>query len=100
MAGPRRCWQPTRRSGAGTKVDRLGAPLSSQDIGRLRQAALLGLARASLSVPASLQPLVAAASPARESALTVLALAGQQQRFQRLTLQQAAQELPDAARHL
>ena len=78
----------------------MGAPLSSQDIGRLRQAALLGLARASLSVPASLQPLVAAASPAREGVLTVLAFAGQQQRFQRLTLQQAAQELPDAARHL
>jgi hypothetical protein len=78
----------------------VSALLSSQDVGRLRQAALLGLARAPLAVPASLQPLVAAASPAREGVLTVLALAGQQQRFQRLTLQQAALALPDAARQL
>jgi hypothetical protein len=78
----------------------VSAILSSQDIGRLRQAVLLGLARAPLAVPAPLQPLVAAASPEREGVLTVLALAGQQQRFQRLMLQQAALALPDAARHL
>jgi hypothetical protein len=78
----------------------VSAILSSQDIGRLRQAVLLGLARQPLAVPAPLQPLVAAASPEREGVLTVLALAGQQQRFQRLTLPQGALALPEAAKHV
>jgi len=42
---------------------------------------LLGLARQPLTVPAALQQLIAAASPERDAVLTVLALAGQQQRF-------------------
>src|SRR5712671_1782463 len=100
MAGPRRCSPPTRRSAAGTRVRRVSAILSSQDIGRLRQAVLLGLARQPLAVPAALQPLVSAASPERDPVLTVLALAGQQQRFQRLPLQQVAVALPEAARRL
>ncbi|MEA2944991.1 MAG: hypothetical protein QOI40_321, partial [Alphaproteobacteria bacterium] len=54
--------------------------LSSHDIGRLRQAMLLGLARQPLNVPAPLQPLVAAAVPERDHLLTMLALVGQQQR--------------------
>jgi Family of unknown function (DUF5691) len=74
--------------------------LPSQDVGRLRQAVLLGLARQPLTVPAALQQLIAAASPERDAVLTVLALAGQQQRFQRLPLEQAALVLPEAAKHL
>jgi hypothetical protein len=61
---------------------------------------LLGLARQTLTVPAPLQPLIAAASPERDPALTVLALVGQQQRFQRLPLHQVALALPEAARRM
>jgi hypothetical protein len=71
--------------------------LSSHDIGRLRQAMLLGLARQPFNVPASLQPLVAAAVPERDQLLTVLALVGQQQRFQRIAPAQGAASSPAAA---
>lgn len=56
--------------------------LSAQALGRVKQAMLLGLARQPLGIPEPLQPL-AAAAPDRDAVLTVLALAGQQQRFQR-----------------
>jgi Family of unknown function (DUF5691) len=55
--------------------------LSAQDLGRVKQAMLLGLARQPLAIPEPLQPLAAAAPG--DAVLTVLALAGQQQRFQR-----------------
>src|SRR5258707_8257184 len=61
---------------------------------------LLGLARQPLNVPALLQPLVAAASPEREPMLTVLAMVGQQQRFQRVLPAQGAAALPEAARRM
>jgi hypothetical protein len=55
--------------------------LSAQDLGRIKQAMLLGLARQPLGIPEPLQPITDA--PQRDAVLTVLALAGQQQRFQR-----------------
>src|SRR5262245_38174769 len=74
--------------------------LSSQDIGRLKQAMLLGLARQPLTIPDALAPAVAAATPPREPALTVLALAGQQQRFQRPALDEKPHTPSEAARRL
>src|SRR5262249_14164700 len=79
---------------------RVSLILSPQEIARLRQAMLLGLARQPLAVPAPLQPLVAAATPARDAALTVLALAGQQQRFERATLERGQDATPEAARQM
>jgi len=76
------------------------AMLSSHDIARLRQAALLGLARQPLAVPEPLKPVVATAAPPRDPVLTVLALAGQQQRFERATVRRNADAVPEAARRL
>ena len=78
----------------------MSAMLSSHDIARLRQAALLGLARQPLAVPEPLKPVVAAAAPPRDPVLTVLALAGQQQRFERTTVTRDADAVPEAARRL
>jgi Family of unknown function (DUF5691) len=73
--------------------------LTPHDLGRLKQAMLLGLARQPLDVPDPLKPLVERAMPERDAALTVLALAGQQQRFARTTLDRV-EALPEAARRL
>jgi hypothetical protein len=73
--------------------------LSAQDLGRVKQAMLLGLARQPLGIPEPLQPL-AAAAPDRDAALTVLALAGQQQRFQRLAHHEGVEPLSEAARRM
>jgi uncharacterized protein DUF5691 len=69
--------------------------LGSDDLGRLKQSMLLGLARHPLALPDRLAALVA--SPGRDPALTALALAGQRQRFVR---PQGAGETLDAARHM
>jgi hypothetical protein len=73
--------------------------LSAQDLGRVKQAMLLGLARQPLGIPEPLQPL-AAAAPDRDAALTVLALAGQQQRFQRPARHDGIEPLSEAARRM
>jgi hypothetical protein len=72
--------------------------LSAQDLGRVKQAMLLGLARQPLTIPEPLQPLATAAE--RDPALTVLALAGQQQRFQRPARPAGVEQVPEAARRL
>lgn len=74
-------------------------PISARELGRLRQAMFLGLARKPLAVPERLQSLIAAASE-REPALKVLALAGQRQRFERPTVEPRAEPVPEAARRL
>jgi hypothetical protein len=73
--------------------------LSAQDLGRVKQAMLLGLARQPLVIPDPLQPL-ATAAPERDAALTVLALAGQQHRFQRPPQTAGVEQVPEAARRL
>jgi hypothetical protein len=73
--------------------------LSAQDLGRVKQAMLLGLARQPLGIPEPLQPLVAAA-PDRDAVLTVLALAGQQQRFQRPARHDGVEPISEAARRM
>src|SRR5262249_54252295 len=73
--------------------------LSAQDLGRVKQTMLLGLARQPLGIPAPLPPLGAAA-PARDAALTVLALAGQQQRFQRPACHDGVEPISEAARRM
>jgi hypothetical protein len=77
----------------------MASPISRQDLGRLRQAMFLGLARQPLGVPEGLQALIAA-TPAKEPALAVLALAGQRQRFERPRLEHGTEGIPDAARRL
>jgi hypothetical protein len=76
----------------------MSADISSQDLARLKQRMLLGLARQPLALPDSLQAIVSATS--REPCLTVLALAGQRQRFQRPSIERRAGAIPEAARHL
>jgi len=73
--------------------------LSAQDLGRVKQAMLLGLARQPLVIPDPLQPLATAAAE-RDPALTVLALAGQQHRFQRPPQPAGVEQVPEAARRL
>jgi Family of unknown function (DUF5691) len=77
----------------------MSGPISAQDLAQLRQAMFLGLARQPLGVPGRLQPFIAAA-PEREAALTVLALAGQWQRFKRPIVERSADGIPEAARRL
>jgi hypothetical protein len=74
--------------------------LSARDLGRIRQAMLLGLARQPLEVPEPLKPLVAAAPPERDATLTVLMLAAQQQRFLQARTSAVVETLPEAARRL
>src|SRR5579872_2044006 len=76
------------------------AILSPRELGRLRHAMLLGLARQPLNPPEALRRLIAASRPQRDPALTALALAGQQQRFQRPTLDQAVGVASEAARRM
>jgi hypothetical protein len=73
--------------------------MSRQELGRLRQALFLGLARQPPAVPEQLQALLASA-PGREPALSLLALAGQRQRFERPAAAPGAAGIPEAARHL
>jgi hypothetical protein len=73
--------------------------ISLQELGQLRQAMFLGLARQPLTVPGRLQSVIAAV-PNRESSLAVLALAGQRQRFERPTIGRGADAVPEAARRL
>lgn len=77
----------------------MNAAIPAQDLARLRQAMFLGLARQPLAVPAQLQSLIGAA-PAQERPLTVLALAGQRQRFERPAAEGAADAIPEAAQRL
>ncbi len=76
------------------------AILSLQELGRLRQAMLLGLARQPLVLPEKLKPLLPATPAARDPALMVLALAGQRQRFERPILDRGVEATPEAARRL
>jgi hypothetical protein len=73
--------------------------LSAQALGRVKQAMLLGLSRQPLGIPEPLQRL-AAAAPDRDAVLTVLAVAGQQQRFQRPARHDCFGPRPDAARRM
>jgi hypothetical protein len=73
--------------------------ISSQELGRLRQALFLGLARQPMTVPDSLQALLASA-PDRDPTLAALALAGQRQRFERPAVARAGDGVPEAARRL
>ncbi|MBO0756582.1 MAG: hypothetical protein J2P54_12015 [Bradyrhizobiaceae bacterium] len=73
--------------------------LSAQDLGRVKQAMLLGLARQPLGIPEPLQPL-ATATADRDAVLTVLALAGQQQRFQRPARHDSVEPISEAARRM
>jgi hypothetical protein len=73
--------------------------ISSQELGRLRQALLLGLARQPLAVPGSLQALLAS-TPDRDPTLAALALAGQCWRFERPAVARAGDGVPEAARRL
>ncbi|MBV8651949.1 MAG: hypothetical protein JO255_10820, partial [Alphaproteobacteria bacterium] len=70
------------------------------ELGRLRQAMLLGLARQPLNAPEALTRLIAASRPPRDPALTALALAGQQQRFQRAAFDLTTEGTSEAARQL
>jgi hypothetical protein len=73
--------------------------MSSQELGRLRQALFLGLARQPLTVPERLQALLAS-TPDRDPALAALALAGQRLRFERPAVPRAGDGVPEAARRL
>jgi hypothetical protein len=73
--------------------------ISRQELGQLRQAMFLGLARQPLAVPEQLQALTARVS-GREPALMVLALVGQRQRFERPVVEPGACTIPDAARRM
>ena len=77
----------------------MSGAISSRDLARLRQAMFLGLARQPLAIPGPLQALIAAA-PVREPTLTVLALAGQRQRFERPAIGRSDNGIPEVARHL
>jgi Family of unknown function (DUF5691) len=77
----------------------MSGTLSPQERGQLRQAMFLGLARQPLIVPERLHSLIVPASE-REPALTVLALAGQRQRFERPIVERSADGIPEAARRL
>src|SRR5262245_2454313 len=77
----------------------MSEPISAHDLAQLRQAMFLGLARQPLRIPERLQPLTGA-SCQREPALTLLALAGQRQRFERPTVERSADGIPEAARRL
>jgi hypothetical protein len=71
--------------------------MSLQELGRLRQALFLGLARQPLAIPESLQGLLGGPSPGCEPALAVLALAAQRQRFERPTVAPGTDAVPEAA---
>jgi hypothetical protein len=71
----------------------------TQELGRLKQAMFLGLARQSLPVPEAIQTLLATTSQ-QEPVLAVLALAAQRQRFDRPTMERTADGDPEAARRL
>ncbi len=73
--------------------------ISNQELGRLKQAIFLGLARQPLPVSEGIQTLLAGASQV-EPALAVLALAAQRQRFDRPTVERTAEGVPEAARRL
>jgi Family of unknown function (DUF5691) len=77
----------------------MSGPISAQDLSQLKQAMFLGLARQPLRIAERLQSL-AAAPFQREPALTLLALAGQRQRFERPSIERAADGIPEAARRL
>lgn len=68
--------------------------LTTADLARVRQSMTLGLARQPLALSEPLQALAAAASPGRDPALTVLALAGQRLRFERPEPIQASHAVP------
>ena len=68
--------------------------VSAAEIGRIKQAMVLGLARAPLAVPPALAPLAAANG---EATLTVLALIGQRARFERHGIGRDRGETPAAA---
>jgi hypothetical protein len=70
--------------------------LAPQDLARIRQAFLLGLARQALPVPDSLAAVANSPTPM----LTVLALAGQQQRFAPIARDIAPDPVPEAARRM
>ncbi|HEX6000369.1 MAG TPA: DUF5691 domain-containing protein [Hyphomicrobiaceae bacterium] len=74
--------------------------MSSQELGRLRQALFLGLARQPLLVPEGLQALLASSAPDRDQRLVALALAAQRQRFERPGVARAGDGTPEAARRL
>ena len=77
----------------------MSGPISAQDLSQLRQAMFLGLARQPLRIPERLQSLTEVPSQ-REPALTVLALAGQRQRFERPSVERSADGIPKAAQRL
>jgi hypothetical protein len=72
--------------------------ISSHDLARIKNSMFLGLARQPLAVPGLLQALLSVAP--REPTLTVLALAGQRQRFQRPSVERHSDGIPEAARRL
>jgi hypothetical protein len=78
----------------------MASPIGAQEIGRLKQSMLLGLARHPLALPGRLAELIAAAPPGRDPALATLALAGQQQRFARPQPEADVERVPEAARRL
>src|SRR5262245_6193625 len=78
----------------------MSGPIFAQDLSQLRQAMFLGLARQPLRIPERLQSLIEAVPSQREPALTVLALVGQRQRFERPTVEGRADGIPEAARRL
>src|SRR5262249_7199833 len=61
---------------------------------------LLGIARQPIVPPETLKPLLAAAAPDRDPALALLALAGQQQRFQQGGVFEKVEATPEAAQRL
>jgi hypothetical protein len=73
--------------------------ISLQELSQLKQSLFLGLARKPLTTPERLKSLIGTASQ-REPALTVLALVGQRQRFERPAVERRADGIPDAARRL
>jgi hypothetical protein len=72
--------------------------IPSHELGRLKQALFLGLARQPLAVPEGLQALLAAAPG--EPSLAVLALAAQRLRFERPAVTRGADGVPEVARWL
>ncbi len=81
-------------------TDGLSLSFSTQELGRLRQAVLLGAQRHPVSPPERLASLLTAQEPARDPVLTLIALASQQQRFARTILDREAPATPNIARSL
>jgi hypothetical protein len=76
----------------------MNGDISSHDLARIKNSMFLGLARQPLAVPGPLQALLSVVP--REPTLTVLALAGQRQRFQRPSVEHRSDGIPEAARRL